>query len=63
MISMTYILASKTPGPHGFRLAGYEARGPRIGPLAVASVKSKSDKDRDEIYDDMKALLRRNVGG
>lgn len=59
---LTYILASETPGPHGYRLAGYEARGPRGGPLAVASVKSKNDQ-RDDLYRDMRALVTRNIGG
>ncbi|HZZ35279.1 MAG TPA: hypothetical protein VFE03_06105 [Caulobacteraceae bacterium] len=61
-VRMTLILASETAGPHGYKLAGYEARGPRGGPLAVASVKAKTD-ERDGLYRDMRQLLNRNVGG
>jgi hypothetical protein len=57
-----YILASETPGPHGYRVAGYEARGPSAGPIVVAEVLAKSD-DADELRGDIHALIRRNVGG
>lgn len=60
---MSYILASETPGPHGYRMAGYEARGPSGGPLAVASVLSKDREGHDDLRHDARALLRRNVGG
>jgi len=59
-VRRTLILVSKTPGPHGYKVAGYEARGPRTGPLVVASVKAK-DEDHDRLYDDMRALLKRNA--
>ena len=32
----TYLLASDTPGPTGFRVVGYMAKGPAAGPLVVA---------------------------
>ena len=32
---MTYLLASDTPGPTGFRVVGYMAKGPSAGPLVV----------------------------
>ena len=32
---MTYLLASDTPGPTGFRVVGYKAKGPSAGPLVV----------------------------
>ena len=32
----TYLLASDTPGPSGFRVVGYMAKGPAAGPLVVA---------------------------
>ncbi|MBV8594110.1 MAG: hypothetical protein JOZ27_07415, partial [Caulobacteraceae bacterium] len=41
------MFVSDTPGPHGYRMAGYEARGPAAGPIAVASFMSRS-KDEDE---------------
>jgi hypothetical protein len=57
-----YILASETPGPHGYRAAGYEARGPSGGPIVVAAILAKSD-DQDDLRHDVHALVRRNVGG
>jgi hypothetical protein len=57
-----FILASETPGPHGFKLAAYEARGPQGGPLVVASMLAKSD-DHEGLSHDVRQLVRRNVGG
>jgi len=57
-----FILASDSPGPNGYRMVGYEARGPEGGPLVVASVKAKSD-DHDSLTHDVRKLLRDNVGG
>ena len=57
-----YILASDTAGPHGYRMAGYEARGPAGGPIVVAEILAKSD-DQDDLRHDIHALIRRNVGG
>jgi hypothetical protein len=57
-----FILASDTPGPNGFRVAGYSARGPEGGPLVVASLLAKTD-DHDRLDEDIHELLRDNVGG
>lgn len=47
----------------GYKYVGYEAAGPRTGPLAVALVKSKSDGGfHGDIYGDVKRLVRRNGG-
>lgn len=59
---ITFILASDTPGPHGYRVVGYEARGPAGGPVAVASVKSPGEEG-DDLRHEVGQLLRRNVGG
>lgn len=49
--------------PEGYRLVGYEAGGPKTGPLTVATVKSKLDSDHSgEIYPDVQKLVRRNGG-
>ena len=49
--------------PNGYRFVGYEAGGPRQGPLTVAVVKSKSrGPSDDEIYSDVKSLVRMNGG-
>lgn len=62
-VRSTLILANDK-APKGYRLAGYEARGPKGGPLAVAVVKAKTrDTDDHDIFRDMKALVRHNVGG
>src|ERR1700678_308419 len=61
-IRARYILASDTPGPRGYRMAGYEARGPSGGPMVVAEILAKSD-DQDDLRHDIHVLIRRNVGG
>lgn len=62
-VRATLILASDK-APSGYRVAGYEARGPKGGPLAVATVKAKGRDGSDhDVFEDMKALVRRNVGG
>ncbi len=57
-----FILASETPGPNGYRVAAYSARGPEGGPLVVASMLAKSD-DHDRLDEDIHELLNDNVGG
>lgn len=62
-VRATLVLASDK-APTGYHLAGYEARGPKGGPLAVAIVKAKDRNSEDgDLFKDMKALIRRNVGG
>lgn len=49
--------------PAGYRYVGYEAGGPRNGPLTVAKVRSKIDTESgDKIYHDVQELVRRNGG-
>lgn len=49
--------------PDGYRFVGYEAGGPKRGPITVAIVRSKDDgSHRDEIYPDVKKLVRLNGG-
>jgi hypothetical protein len=62
-VRSTLILANDK-APNGYRVAGYEARGPKGGPLAVAVVKAKNrNTDDHDLFKDMKALVRHNVGG
>jgi hypothetical protein len=62
-VRATLILASDK-ATSGYRVVGYEARGPKGGPLAVAVVKAKGRDGSDhDIFEDMKTLVRRNVGG
>lgn len=47
----------------GYKFVGYEAAGPRTGPLTVAIVKSKAeDGFHGDILGDIKRLVRRNAG-
>jgi hypothetical protein len=48
--------------PDGYRMVGYEAGGPKIGPLAVAVVRSKTGNAGGDVYADVKKLVRRNGG-
>jgi hypothetical protein len=49
--------------PEGYRFVGYEAGGPKAGPLTIAVVKSKSDgPSGDELYPGVKKLVRLNGG-
>lgn len=49
--------------PDGYRFVGYEAGGPKRGPITVAVVKSKEDgPDGGDLYPDVKKLVRKNGG-
>ena len=49
--------------PAGYRFVGYEAGGPKRGPITVAIVKSKSEgPDGGDLYPDVKKLVRKNGG-
>lgn len=57
---MTFLLTDNRPSDAGWRLVGYEARGPRGGPMVVATVRAKDNNDR--VFDDAKNLVTLNVG-
>lgn len=61
-VRATFILAGE-PGPQGYGVVGYVARGPRGGPLTLAVVKAKGghkgDGDHD-IFNDVEQLVRHN---
>ncbi len=59
---LTYIVVDDKASTNGWRLVGYEARGPQGGPLVVATVKS-TDRNEDRIFHAAKALVKKNVGG
>jgi hypothetical protein len=46
----------------GYKYLGYEASGPKKGPIVVAVVKSTANSRHDDMYDDVKTLVRRNGG-
>lgn len=58
---VTYILTDNTASDSGWRLVGYEARGPQGGPIVVATVRAK-DRNNDGVFDDAKDLVSLNVG-
>ncbi len=61
-VRTSYRLTDDTAGANGWRLVGYEARGPSTGPIVVAVVESQ-DTDEDPLFKDAKRLVRANVGG
>lgn len=57
----TYLLTDSRPADQGWRLVGYEARGPVGGPIVIATVRAK-DRDSDGVFDSAKELVTLNVG-
>jgi hypothetical protein len=57
----TFLLTDRTPSAAGWRLVGYEARGPRGGPIVVATVRAR-ERNSDGIFEDAKELVTLNVG-
>jgi hypothetical protein len=61
-IRATFIAANKS-NPGGYRYVGYEAAGPKTGPITVAIVKAKTEIDHDDdVARDVRKLVRRNGG-
>ena len=61
-VRATFIHAGDQP-TDGYRLVGYEAGGPKAGPLTVAIVRSApGDSDEQDIGSDVKRLVDRNAG-
>lgn len=56
-----WILTDNRPSVEGWRLVGYEARGPAGGPIVVVTVRSK-DREGGDVFDDAKELVTLNVG-
>ena len=63
-IRATYIYANgadKAEG--GYRFLGYEAAGPKVGPLAVAAMRARTRMETDDaVYEDVEKLVRKNGG-
>lgn len=57
----SWVLTDNRPSADGWRLVGYEARGPVGGPLVVATVRSR-DSNRGRVFDDARELVTLNVG-
>jgi hypothetical protein len=56
-----WILTDNRPSEAGWRLVGYEARGPAGGPIVVATVRAR-DRERGRVFEDAKRLVALNVG-
>lgn len=56
----TYILA-KDNLKDGWKTVGYEAAGPKAGPITVAVVKARAGEHHD-VFADVKRLVRKNAG-
>jgi hypothetical protein len=56
----TYILA-KDNLKDGWKSVGYEAAGPKTGPITVAVVKARTG-DHHDVFADVKRLVRKNAG-
>jgi hypothetical protein len=59
-LTSTYLLASETAGPAGWRVAGYQAQGADKGPFVVGVLRSKTDR-RKNLMNDVEELVERNV--
>ena len=57
----SWILTDNRPSAGGWRLVGYEARGPFCGPLLVATIRSP-DRNRCRVFEDAKDLVALNAG-
>lgn len=57
----SWILTNNNPSAAGWRMVGYEARGPVGGPLVVATVRSR-EANRGRIMEDARDLVALNVG-
>ncbi|MGV9010778.1 methyltransferase type 11 [Brevundimonas sp.] len=56
-----WILTDNRASAGGWRLVGYEARGPAGGPIVVVTVRSK-EREGGDVFDDAKDLVTLNVG-
>ena len=56
----SYLLAREDAPAGSWHAVGYEARGPKGGPLVIAVVRQREDGDA---FDDAKELVERNSGG
>ena len=61
-VRASLILASDKPGPEGWHVVGYEAEGPKSGPLVIALVQSRAN-EHDQLFEDVRALVRKSAGG
>ena len=58
---ITWILTDPEASEAGWRLVGFEARGPQGGPVVIATIRSR-DKERGRVFADARDLVTLNVG-
>ena len=57
----TLIHAMSEPDANGWRVVGYEARGPAGGPMVVATFRTR-DRDEEDIVEAVRELVKLNIG-
>ena len=57
----SWMLTDNRASESGWRLVGYEARGPVGGPLVIATVRSR-DRNRERAFEDARDLVALNAG-
>lgn len=60
-VRATFLMTADQSSTTGWRVVGYEARGPSGGPIIVATVRGK-DRNENRVFDAAKALVTLNVG-
>ena len=60
---VTYLLASDTPGPSGYRVVGYVAKGPVNGPLVIGEFRIRQHEGNDNGDHGVGRLVDLNVHG
>jgi hypothetical protein len=63
-VKSTVFYAMDDAGPQGDRMVGYVARGPRSGPIVVATIRSKREHDdhteiHGGVFEDATKLVRK----
>ncbi len=61
-VHASLIIASETPGPDGWRAVGYDAVGPKSGPLVVATIKARNGQ-HDDVFEAARRLVTRVARG
>lgn len=59
-VRSTFLLTSDAPGPSGWRVAGYQARGSKPGPMVLGVLRARG-KSHGRLMNDVEDLLDRNV--
>jgi hypothetical protein len=60
-VSSMFLVTSETPGPAGWRLAGYQARGSDGGPVVLGVMRAREERRNGDLVDDVKDLVDRNA--